>query len=54
MRKEILIDRLQDIIYVSLARDHKTCRINHVDNLLIMVVELEKLIKELSNEVNQK
>lgn len=51
MKKELLVQRLQDIVEISLTRD-LSGRINHTDNLLSIVVELEKLIKEITNEVN--
>lgn len=51
MKRELLVQRLQDIVEVSLIRD-LTGRINHADNLLSIIVELERLIKEIANEVN--
>lgn len=52
MNNKLLIKRLQDIVEISLTRD-LSGRINHSDNLLSIVVELERLIKEIANEVNQ-
>lgn len=51
MKRELLVQRLQDIVEISLTRD-LSGRINHADNLLSIIVGLERLIKEIINEVN--
>lgn len=51
MKRELLVQRLQDIVEISLTRD-LSGRINHIDNLLSIIVELERLIKEVTNEIN--
>ena len=53
MDKRFLLSELEDIVDEALTQDDHG-KMHHSDNLLLVVVRLEKLIRRLANETDQK